>query len=171
MCGSPYRATATGLAESIRLLKIRSSRHIPLRSLAVTAARVTADRHGQMLAGGYDGRRPEPVVRRSGHLSAGRAGPGLAAHSIAFSFRCDSHRFTGCRCGLLGRRDGWLEPTGSAPALKGVAGGAVAAARRRSRFPADWRSARGGWPARWMPRWSREPTASPDRLGVIWAGA
>lgn len=42
----------------------------------------------------------------------------------------------------------WLEPTGFAPALKGVAGEAVAAARRRSRFPADWRSARGGWSAR-----------------------
>jgi len=29
----------------------------------------------------------------------------LAAHSIAFGFRYDSHRFTGGRCGLLGRRD------------------------------------------------------------------
>jgi hypothetical protein len=36
----------------------------------------SADRHGQMLAGGHDGRRPEPVVRRFGHLPTGRAGPG-----------------------------------------------------------------------------------------------
>ena len=77
------------------------------------------DRHGQMLAGGHDGRRPEPVVRRFGPLPTGRA-PRLATHFIAFSFRCDSHRFTGCRCGLLGRRDVLAGAGGFCSALKGL---------------------------------------------------
>ena len=122
---------------------------------------ISADRYGQMLAGGHDGRRPEPVVLRFGHLPTGRTGPGrllTPLPSVSATILIASRAaVAGCWAGVTCCR----EPTGFAPALKGVAGEAVAAARRRSGFPTDWRSTRGGWSARWMPRWSREPTASP----------